>query len=317
MLNVILTLVGIILGIAATALVGRYYFRRTIERALTPFIHLHSFVLSGIDPEVREDLKILFRDQPVDDLTHLQLLVANTGTRAIRDCIKPFTVLFPKDVDILDHAILHRYPRELELTARRQKADESRREAVQIDFPLLNRGDFFLLKFLLKGTLKTSDIDCRITVDDLPPTLDVSWLPPSATRKELAKKVDWSAFWAGLGLLGAAASIVYTFFLLWRTQPSLLPFPWSSYEFSVINSVVFVFSTAAVLFFAFLGIMLVTGIAFEELFSSPRHKFQLPEGLQPSYRFRFSPGEIIERASVEPENDEGESSNKSGAGDGK
>lgn len=303
MLNVILTLTGIILGIAATALVGRYYFRRTVERELTPFVHLHSLVLAGIDSDYRKDLKILFHDEPVEDLTHLQLLIANTGTRAIRDCIQPLTIFFPKKVSVMEYAILHKNPNELQVRLARQKKDEGKQESVQVEFPLLNRGDFFLLKFLLKGAVKPFDVECRITVDDLPPKLRVEWLPPSATKKEKAA-IEWSAFWVGLGVTAAAAGFVYMLFLLWHAKPSIFPFPWETYEFSVINTIALVLSVVTVLIFVLIGILLMTGIAFDEVFSKPKHKFPLPDGLQPSYRFQPSRRKIERADSDDKENKE-------------
>lgn len=291
MINVALTLIGIILGIAATALVGRYYFRRTTTRAITPFVHLHSWILSGIDPEVRKHLKILFHDEPVDDITHLQVLVANTGSRAVRDCIRPLRFVFPKGIVVLDHSVIHRHPKELEVKSGKGDPDEQDREVVQVQFPLLNSNDFFLLKLLLKGSLKPTDIDCRITVDDIPPTLDLQWLPPSATEKE-PKKVDWPAFGVGLGFLVFVASLVYVVSLLWQAQPSLFLLPWKTYEFNIVNALVFLMVLIGTLAVVLVGILLMTGIAFERAFRGSRPRFPLPDGLQPSYRFRLLPGSI-------------------------
>ncbi len=288
MINVAVALISIILGIAATALVGRYYFRRTTTRAITPFVHLHSWILSGIDPEVREHLKILFHDEPVEDITHLQLLVANTGSRAIRDCIRPLRLAFPKGVAVLDHSVIHRHPKELEVESERGEPDDQKREVVQVQFPLMNSNDFFLLKLLLKGSLMPTEVDCRITVDDVPPTLDLQWLPPSATEKE-PKKVDWAAFWVGLGLLVFAACLVYVTFLLWHAQPSLFPLPWKTYEFSTVNALVLVMVVFGTLAVVLVGILMMTGIAFEQAFRRSRHRFPLPDGRQPSYRFRLQP----------------------------
>ena len=286
MTSALLTFIGLILGIIASTLVGRHYFRRTIDRSLKPFIHLHSLVLSGIDPSVRGDLKVRYKNEPVDDLTHLQLLVANTGTRAIRDCIKPFSISFPQNADILDYSILYRHPSELELTTTKEITGESNQEAVNISFPLLNKDNFFLIKFLIKGTIEPKDLKCKILVDDLPPTLDVDWLPRSATTRETSN-VDWSALFIGVSLLAIAACMVYLFYLLWNNQPSLFPYPWSTYEFSILNSIVFLMLAVGLLILIFIGIVFATGIAFEDLFSSSRHRFQLPDELQPPFPLSY------------------------------
>lgn len=90
--NVALTLLGIVIGILATTLISKYYFRKSVTKQVTPFIHLASSVLAGIDPVVREALKIHYGDVEVKELYQLQFLIANDGERAIRDCIEPFWV---------------------------------------------------------------------------------------------------------------------------------------------------------------------------------------------------------------------------------
>jgi hypothetical protein len=290
--NLILTVAGILVGIGATVFVGRYFFNRTFERSLTPFIHLHSLVLADIDPEVRSELRILFQDQPVDDLTHLQLLIANTGSRAIRDCIKPLSITFPSGIVVLDHAIIHKNPKELDLRSSKVSADEHSQEKIEISFPLLNRGDFFLVKFLLKGTLKPFEADCRIAVDDLPPKLELTWLPSSATRNE-RKTVDWGAFGFGLLVLAITASISYVLFLLWKSQPTIFPFPWETYKFSLLTALILGFHATITLLLFIVGIIMTTGIAFDEVFSGSKHRYPLPESLQPSPRFRLKSQDIV------------------------
>ena len=92
-MDIALTLFGIVIGVIATILVSRHYYRRTIERKLTPFIHLHSEVFAGIDPEVRKDIKIYYKNEEVNELTHYQVLIANNR----RSCNTRFYQAFDSD----------------------------------------------------------------------------------------------------------------------------------------------------------------------------------------------------------------------------
>jgi hypothetical protein len=110
--NIFLAFGGIIVGVAATILVGRYYYVRSIDKRLTLYIQLASPVLAGIDPEVSEALKINYREVDVVNLFQLQFLIANEGERAIRDCIEPLTLKLPSDIKVLNATILHVHPKE-------------------------------------------------------------------------------------------------------------------------------------------------------------------------------------------------------------
>jgi hypothetical protein len=292
MINVALTLLGIFIGTIATFLVSRHYFRRTVERKLTPFIHLHSQVFAGIDPEVRNEIKIHYRDEVVNDLTHYQVLIANTGDRSIRDFINPLTVIFPERVNILDVAILHRSPKELELGYKVDTNDKGI-DRCKFDIPLLNKGDFFLVKFLLKGLVKPYDPEFRLTVDDIPPRLNPEWLSFDATTEEKGK-IEWGAIAAGSGFILAAIGSSYFLSLLWKLNPSIFPYPWSTFKFSFIDTAALLFSTLLIVAAGLLGIILVAGIGFEEVFPRRKHKFLLPKELRRSGRFRIPEAAIIE-----------------------
>lgn len=88
---------SLIVGVLVTIWVSRYYFRRTVDKALTPYIQFASSLFDGVDPAVRESLKISYKGTAVTELLEIQFLVANTGERAIRDVIAPLSVSVPKD----------------------------------------------------------------------------------------------------------------------------------------------------------------------------------------------------------------------------
>src|SRR3954447_23427076 len=107
---VALSLFSALLGVIATVIVGRHFFKRSVEKRLTPYIQFGAPVLAGMDPDVRRDLKISYRGTEVADLYELQFAVVNDGERPVRDCIEPLTLHIRSGVDVLDAAILRSHP---------------------------------------------------------------------------------------------------------------------------------------------------------------------------------------------------------------
>jgi len=111
-MNQLLISIGsLVAGIVAAGLVSRYYFRRSVEKSLTPYIQFSSSPLKGIDPEVRKELEVKYRDHAIDNLYEIQFLIANTGDKAIRDVIEPLTLTIPDGCVLLDASVLHVSPK--------------------------------------------------------------------------------------------------------------------------------------------------------------------------------------------------------------
>ena len=85
--DLVISIGSLIVGVVAS----RYYFKRTVDKSLTPYIHFSSSLFDGVDPSVRESLKIAYKGTPVNELLEIQFLIANTGERSIRDVIHPLT----------------------------------------------------------------------------------------------------------------------------------------------------------------------------------------------------------------------------------
>lgn len=170
--------IGIILGVIATIIVSHYYYKRSLRKSLTPFIQFFSTPLHGIDPTVRKDLLIEYQHDEIQELFEIQFLIANTGDKSIRDVIKPLSLAIPKDSNLLDATILHIHPdgREVKL----KNLVESR--TIQLDFPLLNSGDFFIIKLLLNKEVSHKEFIFSIVADELPPVLENSFLPSDALK---------------------------------------------------------------------------------------------------------------------------------------
>lgn len=49
----LIAIVSILIGVGATFYASRHYYRRSVDKELTPFLQLQSNVLSHIDEEVK------------------------------------------------------------------------------------------------------------------------------------------------------------------------------------------------------------------------------------------------------------------------
>ena len=277
MTDLILPLVSLVIGIAATLIVGHYYFRRTVNKSLTPFLHFSTQLLQGIAPEVRKELRVEFRGVPVEDLQELQFLVANTGERAIRDIIAPLTLVLPPECSLLDASILHVSPPGRSVTLLTSEHE------IRFQFPLLNSREFFLVRLLVRGKVGPKHLSFSITADDLPPKLSVAPLSPDLITPPQKREFEWGLLAASLilGLFAfALAKVVYR---AWDGAPragegfwSYLPqWSWDALATGVaIIPTVFIVVISVMLFFA----------AFSNFSFPPRRRFVIPADI---HRYRY------------------------------
>jgi hypothetical protein len=268
------TAIGVVLGALATVLASRYYFLRSTRKSLGVYGLLNSAVFADIAPDVRPRLSFRYQDREVRDLRQLVFLVANDGERAISNVIEPLSLSLPDEVEILDASIIHRSPEELQASA-----DLTPRPAgdgggeLHLRFPLLNRGDFFVVKLLLSGEL---DLSLKVRADDLPRILRVDNLPRTIMGQA---SFEWDSAAIGGGLVLVAAWASYCLYVIGTMLPNLLPIPWSTYSFTVPSALVMAPALLIVPGLAFLGVQLVWTMATS---GSRRTRFPLPKQLQSS-----------------------------------
>jgi len=253
--NLLLSSFSILIGVAATIIASRHYYRRSIQKELTPFMQLQSNVLSRIDEDVKTDLHIEYKKTKVENLQQMQLLIANTGERAIKEIIKPLRLDLPSNCQIMDANILHVSPdgREVEM----QLSDSG--NSVQFEFSLLNKDDFFIVKLLINGSPKKSEIVLSIVLDDLPPKLSLKTLDYNQIEKKDKKekdKFDVGSFFGGVFILFLALSFGL---LAHYFDSSLLPVI-NSPGWEWINSIPFA-TIASGVGYIFFGILTLTGTA--------------------------------------------------------
>jgi hypothetical protein len=106
-----LTLGGIIIGAVITYIVSKYFFKKSIkEKSLTPFLQFSSRLFSEIDPELKKELIVNYKNTKVDNITQTQFLIANDGDIPIRDIIEPLKLSIPKKNKIFSVTIIHIEP---------------------------------------------------------------------------------------------------------------------------------------------------------------------------------------------------------------
>lgn len=271
------TLLGIVIGIIATVIVSHYYFRRSINKRLSIYALMSNRVFSGIDASVRSHLKFLFHDDEISELQQIELIVANDGERAISNCIQPLRFQLPESIKILDASILHRSPKELDVSMI-QGNSEAIGHFLEFDFPLLNKGDFFLVKLLVDGRLPIREMQFQIQADDLPRTIKPEWLPDGATSTS-KRKIEWTGVVVGSIFLVSCVVVAFLALAHHDATPGSFPWPWDTFKYSWPSTVLLVVSALVSAFIGLIGIIFFIGIGFES-FLKRNPKFPLPEELR-------------------------------------
>jgi hypothetical protein len=251
--------VGAFIGIVSSVIISRYYYLKQTTKRLTPYIHLASPILRGVDLNVRKALKIYYKDVEVDDLFDLQFIIANEGNRPIRGYVKPLSLSIPKNIKIIDSSILLTHPKDREVQIRVEEQPENN-TVVKFDFPILNSGDFFLAKLLLDGNIKTSQILFEITDEDLPheikpliwPTMRIMPAYSSNEDDEKPRK-----FWLFVGTVSIMGGLLFAYLSFMFTE--FFYYSWQNGDlggFELFNLIIF--ALLVILSFTLFGTAIIT-----------------------------------------------------------
>ena len=158
------TISGIIIGGLITIWASQYFYKKSVkEKKLSCFIQYISEILTNIDPEVKNNLEVDFKGQKVESLYQIQFVVANTGDIAIRNIISPLTLEIPNKGTILDANLVDIEPDGREVNIESSKAGN----IAKLNFPLLNSGEFFIVKLLIKGEVAKPESKNEIEGDTI------------------------------------------------------------------------------------------------------------------------------------------------------
>jgi hypothetical protein len=294
MMTAILTIGGIIIGAIATYIVSSYFFKKSIkEKALVPYVQFSTKIFSSIDPDLQRDLDISYKEVKVDNLHQMQFVIANTGDKSIRDCIRPLELILPENFEILDVKIIYIDPEEREII---YSIDNTNNEAkVAYNFPLLNKNEYFVTKILLKSNeieSQKSDIDkekslldklkFKITVDELPPVLKIEELPFSHFSKS-KKVIDYTGVWIISILLLVTIALTGTLYVFNDVETTMFLFNFKQFfnNFSLFSLCILVSWLAVILFIVVIVVGSIETI--KELKPENKPKFKLPSKLSKEF----------------------------------
>ena len=286
-----LTIGGIVIGATASYLASRHFFRKGEKKKnLVPFVQFTSKLFSELDPELKQNLVVNFKNHQIENITQSQFLIANTGDLPIRDIIDPLRLTLPKENKIFNVTILHIEPEGRIIKYQILESDNS--NVVEFDIPLLNAGDFFVVKLLIQDSLpkqeqedqreKKSIFDFSITADDLPPKLTIERLPFSYYETEKKERYDWTGFWIVFISLIIFLSILGTIYSLKFQEKGLYLFSFSEF----FNFETFGIYNICIILLAIIGLvaLLTTVIGFigsvTELRPNEKPKFKVPGKLR-------------------------------------
>ncbi len=271
--------IGVILGALVTIFVSRYYFNRSTHKSLGIYGLLNSFVFSGIAPDVRKQLHFRFKEREVDEVQQLVFLVANDGQRGISNVIEPLRLMIPSDVVVLDATILHRHPESFQVEIR-VAPQENTGTSVTFIFPLLNKGEFFVVKLLLSKGLSVDELHLGILANDIPRSIRIKELPLNALEDE-GYKFEWGLAAAAGAVLVLSAWLGYTFYVLYTIRPELCPYPWSSFVVSGESLFLMIPGGLLLIFLSLLGVLMLGAAVFGGEFPPPRRpRFPLPKDIR-------------------------------------
>lgn len=278
------TIIGVLIGMAATVAITHYYFRRTTKKSLGIYKLLISHTFTGIEQELREQLRFTYQNKEIEDLLQIEFIVANDGEKAISNVIEPLRFTLPEGVQLLNASVLHRHPNSLDASIELDAGEENS-DTISFRFPLLNKGDFFVVKLLLNGQLESDNLEFSLLADDLPRSLRMRWIPPSAFHQRKLRP-EWAAITVGLIPVGLAVWLGWVLILIKNARPELSPIPWSDFTLSLESAVLILPAIVLLIALGFIGIALIVSIGFDE-FSTTGPRFPLPKELRNRARFPF------------------------------
>jgi len=243
--TMIFSIIGLIIGGIITFFTSRYFFKKSLQhKELSTFIQFLTEILYDIDPDVEDKLKVFYENEIVKEFYQIQYVIANTGDLPIRDIIDPLKLTIPNKGKILDVSIVHVEPEGRFIGYK--ITNQNGNDTVNFNFPLLNSGEFFIFKILIKGSLPFPEKDSKdnsiepsdyfskyelydkyifsITADDLPPTLISEPLPPDYDPDNFSSSKDFTGLFI-VALLWFSCSIpFYLLYLFNEIKPDLFLF---------------------------------------------------------------------------------------------
>lgn len=165
--EIFVSIISLLVGIVVSIIVSRYYFKKSSNISLTPYFMFRTELFSDIDPDVKNDLIIKYKDSGIDELTQIFYKIENTGDTAINDISEPL------NLTLSNGHILDVFVKNISPVNRSIKVEVNKKlNKINFIFPFLNKRESFSFKLLLKGSVNPRDLKFSITACGLPPVLE-------------------------------------------------------------------------------------------------------------------------------------------------
>lgn len=270
-------LISYAVGVASSVPVSWYFFRKSRRTRLVVFVQFVTSVFQGIDSSVRAQLGVAFRGKTVDDMTQVQFVVVNEGELPIRDPIKPLSLSIPSKASLLDASVAFVHPEGREVSVSRV-SEPDERSTIQFIFPLLNKGEGFIVRLLLSGELKPKELRFSISAEDLPPLIPATgW---GVSPYGITPRATLGAWIIPAILLGIGGSIVSTVIYFAQHHTGWWPLPWHTFRPDWATIAQIVGAGLGGLAIVLLGMASATAQDGRP-FWNPRPRFTVPRQFQP------------------------------------
>lgn len=149
--------VGVVLAFVAL-IVSILVFLKQRQRKELQYALINLTPLLSVEEELRGRVRILFDEQPVDNVYLVVLELFNSGNNPIAtdDYEQPITLGFGENAQVLSSQIMRTVPEDLPVKI------ESKKETILLNPLLLNAGDLIVIKVLATGSENYINVKGRI-----------------------------------------------------------------------------------------------------------------------------------------------------------
>lgn len=209
--SILIAAIFLILGIPPAYFISKYFHNKSTKRQLTAKVDLNAGVLSGIEPAIRERLRVQYDNTEIPDLYQFEFSVANTGDRAIMSLIEPLKLALPSENRVFDYSIIRTKP-----SGRKVDLSLDGPCTLNISLKLLNKGESFSCRVLTDRLFDTSNLVLGVVGEDLPPQIVFEDITVQATASEPEKASPMTMLGFGLASLATAALLAFGAYILFQ-----------------------------------------------------------------------------------------------------
>lgn len=166
-INLGYTILGAILAIP----VSRYFYKKSIETKISIYYIRYSKVFSGISNDILDKLNVNFEGRNIESLQEIIFVVVNDGENSITNIIRPLTLFIEKKYEIIDVSTINKIDKNFILETKIEKSEIG--EEIHFDFPIMNKGDYFVIKMLVDGYVDKKDFVFKIHAENIPREINI------------------------------------------------------------------------------------------------------------------------------------------------